>query len=325
MKICIYGAGAMGTSLGVLLTQAGEDPLLVTRNRAHVEALNRAGATIVCGKKRTVTSVRAALPSETNGPFDLIFLATRQRDNAQTAEKMFQLLANRGAVVTVQNGLPERTLAERLGAETLYGCALSWGAEQVRAGEVAVTSDSGYRFALGACGTGKRLEEIAALLRRVGQVTVGKLNEIRYAKLAVNASFSTLSAISALPFGKIASRHTRLALALMREVFAVARTEGCERLPLNGHDLFRVFSGAQARVLLPLAMKRYRNTRSGMLKDLEAGRRCDVDFVAGAAVRRGRELGVPVPLLARAVGLVHDIENGFAELSAESLRLLVDQ
>lgn len=179
-----------------------------------------------------------------------------------------------------------------------------------------------FSFSLGAFGAGSKLQEIAALLKKAGSVTVGELQELRYAKLAVNAAFSTLSVLSGLTFGELASRHKKLALGLMREVFCVARAAGCKKLPLSGHDLFRVFSGPWAGLLLPVAMKPYKNTRSGMLKDLEAGRRTDVDFVAGAAVDEGGRLGVETPLLEGAVSLVHDIENGLAEIAPETLQLL---
>ena len=179
-----------------------------------------------------------------------------------------------------------------------------------------------FSFSLGAFGAGSKLQEIAALLKRAGSVTVGELRELRYAKLAVNAAFSTLSVLSGLTFGELASRNKKLALALMREVFFVARAAGCKKLPLNGHDLFRVFSGPWAGLLLPFALKPYKNTRSGMLKDLEAGRRTDIDYVAGAAVDEGGRLGVETPLLEGAVSLVHDIENGLAEIAPETLQLL---
>ena len=188
-------------------------------------------------------------------------------------------------------------------------------------GEIQMTGGS-FSFSLGAFGAGSKLQEIVALLKRAGSVTVGELRELRYAKLAVNAAFSTLSVLSGLTFGELASRHKTLALALMREVFSVARAARCKKLPLNGHDLFRVFSGPRAGLLLPVAMKPYKYTRSGMLKDLEAGRRTDIDYVAGAAVDEGGRLGVETPLLEGAVSLVHDIENGLAEIAPETLQLL---
>ena len=108
----------------------------------------------------------------------------------------------------------------------------------------------------------------------------------------------------------------------MREVFAVARANGCTGLPQNGHDLFRVFGGKFATLLLPVAMKNYAQTRSGMLRDIRAGKRCDVDYVAGAAVAAGKAAGVETPMLERAVALVHDVENGLAEIAPDTLKLI---
>lgn len=320
MRACIYGAGAMGTSLGAALTKAGISVELVSRNAAHVEALRTRGA-VLTGSVSMTVPVTAMLPEEMAGKYDIIFLAIRQRGNREAAQGLLPFLKEDGALVSVQNGLPERALSEVFGADRVYGCALSWGAERIAPGEIQMTGGS-FSFSLGAFGAGSKLHELAALLKRAGSVTVGELRELRYAKLAVNAAFSTLSVLSGLTFGELASRHKKLALALMREVFSVARAAGCKKLPLNGHDLFRVFSGPWAGLLLPVAMKPYKNTRSGMLKDLEAGRRTDIDYVAGAAVDEGGRLDVETPLLESAVSLVHDIENGLAEIAPETLQLL---
>ena len=48
-KIAVYGAGALGTILGALLTKGGlKNVDLITRNKAHVEGMKTQGATIVC-------------------------------------------------------------------------------------------------------------------------------------------------------------------------------------------------------------------------------------------------------------------------------------
>lgn len=322
MRICVYGAGAMGTSLGALLERSGVACELVSRNREHIAALQKRGAVLIIGNAETVTPVTALLPEEMSGTYDMMILATGQRANRETAEFLKPFLKADGALVSVQNGLPERSLADVVGADRVYGCVLSWGAELAQAGAVRITSESGFHLALGAYGAGTRLNEIAAVFEKAGETSTGNLNEIRFAKLAVNASFSTLSAISGLTFGELSKKYKKYATKLIRDVFSVARASGCKKLPLNGHDLFRVFGRGRARLTLPIAMKKYRNTRSGMLKDLSAGRRCDVDFVAGAAVNAGEMIGVTTRYLKRAVALVHDIENGFAEIAPQSLALL---
>ena len=319
MRICIYGAGAMGTSLGVLLDEMSLE--FVTRNAEHAEAMNRDGA-IIEGAATKRVKVRAKLPSRMEGQYDLVILAVKQRENAEAARFLLPFLKEDGAIVSVQNGLPERELAEVFGADRVYGCALSWSAETVRPGVVRVTSETGFRLALGAYGKGARLDELAPIFAHAGILTVGDLREIRFAKLAVNAAFSTLSALSGMTFAWLAGKQKKLVLALMRETLEVARACGCKKLPVGGYDLFRAFEGRFAKLLLPHAMKKYKETRSGMLRDIEAGRRCDVDFVAGAAVRAGKDCGVPTPVLEQAVRLVHDVENGLAEISPETLRLI---
>lgn len=322
MRICVYGAGAMGTSLGALLSLVCECDL-VSRNRAHVSALKANGATLEKnGAVYLQTSVKAFLPEEMKGEYDCIVLAVKQRENSRVAEFLMPYCKADGCLLTVQNGLPEEALAKVFGKERVYGAALSWGAELAESGIIKITSDAGFRVGLGACGKGARLQELAELLREAGcTVAEDKLIEIRFAKLATNASFSTLSVISGLPFGVLAKKYKRHCVRLIRETFAVARACGCAKLPLNGHDLFKSLLFCNG-LLLPAAMKKYRNTRSGMLKDLESGRRCDVDFTAGAVIRKGKQCGVPVPYLERAVALVHDVENGLAESAPETLEFM---
>ncbi len=322
MRICIYGAGAMGTSLGVLLDEMSLD--FISHNAEHVAAMNASGALIEGALTRCV-KVRAKLPSQMDGQYDVVILAVKQRENHAAAQFLRPFLKDDGAIVTIQNGLPEEGLAKVFGKDRVYGCTLSWSAEKTAPGVVRVTSDTGFCLALGAYGKGERLKELAALLSHAGTLTVGKLAEIRYAKLAVNASFSTLSALSGMTFLQLARKEKKRVLALMREVFAVAKVNGCTRLPQNGYDLFKVFGGKFAPLLLPVAMKKYAHTRSGMLRDILAGKRCDVDFVAGAAVAAGKKAGVPMPMLERAVALVHDVENGLAEIAPETLKLLSEE
>ncbi len=312
MRTLVYGAGAMGTSFGAELERSGTKCEFVTRNPLQVASLKRAGRL-------------ALLPGEMSGTYDLIFLATKQRENRAVAEFLLPFAAENCALVTLQNGLPERGLAEVFGADRVYGCTLGWGAELSRRGDemvLSVSSRGELRVAVGAYGKGERLGEIVSVLRPAFHVTEGNLTELRYSKLVVNAAFSTLSALSGLTFGEIAGRHKKLALALMRETVAVAEAHGCKSLVQNGHDILKFAKSPFAGLLLPAAMKKHAAIRSGMLRDIEAGKRCDVDFVAGAVVRAGEEKGVDTPLLRRAVALVHDIENGLAELSPETLELV---
>ncbi|MDE6274433.1 MAG: hypothetical protein K2L87_05235, partial [Clostridiales bacterium] len=258
MRVCIYGAGAMGTSFGVLLQKrSGIKIDFITRNQSRVQLLNTCGATVVGVAEGE--RVYALLPSEMDGEYDFIFLATKQRENEKTAEFLSAHLKENGALITLQNGLPEPLLAEVLGEDRVYCGVLSWGAEIAEGGSANITSNAGYHVGLGAYGSGERLFDIERLLTPAFEVTTGNLFELRFAKLATNASFSTLSVLSGLPFGIIAKKYKKYATKLIRETFNVARAYGCKKLPLNGHDLFKVLTLFGGR-LLPRAMKHYRET-----------------------------------------------------------------
>ena len=75
--------------------------------------------------------------------------------------------------------------------------------------------------------------------------------------------------------------------------------------------------------LLPYAMKKHSLLYSGMLKDIQRGRKCDVDFVCGAVVKAGQAVGVETPVAAAAVELVHGIENGLYEITPENADFLL--
>lgn len=323
MKICIYGAGAMGISLGAMLVRGGYKVDFVTRNPDWVSVLNEKGV-VVTGSDSFVVPVRAMLPEHMACDYEVVILCTKQKDNERTAEFLRDKFAPNGVLVSVQNGLPEALLKEILPEREVYGCTLSWSAER-RGEEVVITSESGFHLGLACPSDGTWKEELYGIFSAVGEVTVGRLEEVRYAKLVTNSSFSSLSVATGLTFGELAKRYPKIILKLMRETIAVARAAGCGQLPLNGHDMMKLFGGSyfKARILLPFAIKKYKNTRSGMLAAVQSGKRSDIDFISGVVVKEGARLGVETPFQEMATELVHAIENGLAEIAPESLNLFV--
>ena len=125
MRIAVYGAGAMGTVLGALLSKSGANVHLITRNEAHVLGLKEKGARIVCAADNTEWKipVHALLPSEMTQTYDVIFLMTKQRHNAEILEFLRSKLAKDGVVCTTQNGLPEESVMAVVGAPATMNAA----------------------------------------------------------------------------------------------------------------------------------------------------------------------------------------------------------
>ena len=336
MRACIYGAGAMGTVLGAMISRAGVDIDLVTRNAEHVRALNAGGAKIATpsGRGAFTQKVSALLPSEMTGVYDVIFLMTKQRDNAQVVASFVDHLAPDGVVCTLQNGLPEESVAAVCGRERTLGCAVSWGATYLSPGCVMLTSSPGaMTFSLGSSfGVNTHICLAEALLNCAGRVeTVQNFVGARWAKLIVNSAFSTLSAVTGLTFGRVArGRKSRsLAIEMLAEGARTAKAVGVDVEGIQGFDLSKWLCGgalkrAVAFVALPLAMAKHSSLVSGMYFDLASGRRSEVDLVAGKVCSAAFFAGVPAPVLSAAVALAQSIERGEAALSPDNIGLLYD-
>ena len=126
MKYAIYGAGSLGTVLGAYITKSGTDIELVNRNKAHIEALRKNGAHIT-GTVDISTKVNAIFPDEMTGTYDVIFLMTKQLFNKDVVTQLKPLLAEKGVIVTLQNGIPEPGIAEIIGSDRTIGCVVEWG------------------------------------------------------------------------------------------------------------------------------------------------------------------------------------------------------
>ncbi len=339
MRVAIYGAGAMGTVLGAFLTEGGQPVDLISRNQAHVEGLKKNGATVRCLADDVEKNVKvsALLPEEMTEKYDVIFLMTKQSKNPEIVAFLEEYLTEDGIVCTTQNGLPEPSVAAMLGAEKAYGAAVTFGANFVGGGVVELTSSLAAMSIL--CGgyqnDNAKNSVLKAVLEKAGTVSgnpnfvtvTDNLAGARWSKLAINSAFSTLSTITGLTFGEIArGRKTkRVAVNILREAIAVAKASGITLEQMQGHDMEKVFGGKGfwktqiVYALLPFAMKKHKLLKSGMLKDIERGRKCDVDFVCGALVAAGRAVGVETPTAEQAVEIVHGIENGLYEITAKNL------
>ncbi len=340
-KIAVYGAGAMGTVLGGFLSDCGLDAEvdLISRNRDHIAAMRENGARIVCAATGGVFTfkVSALLPEEMTERYDVIFLMTKQKDNARTAGFLKNFLKPDGALVSAQNGLPEEGLAEIVGADRVYGAVCAWGANLVSEGVAELTSSpSAMSMEIGSwSGRCEKLREIRDILSAVGEISgnpsfvtvTDNLAGARWSKLSLNAAFSGLSVVTGMKFGEIAKgrKSRKLALGILRECFSVASALGVRLEKIQGHDMEKLlgdsgFFGTQkALFLLPLAMRKHKLLVSGMLRDLERGRRCEIDYINGAVCRLGDFCSVDTPLCDKVVSTVHDIENGLCEISPKNL------
>mgnify|MGYP004577705465 CR=1 FL=1 len=337
MKTAIYGAGSLGTVLGAYLTRAGETVDLINRNRAHTEAMRQNGATVT-GKAQFCVAVNALLPEEMHEKYDIVFLLTKQLNNRETVSMLKNFLAENGVICTMQNGLPEQGIAEIIGADRTYGCAIGWGAQLVSPGVSELTSEpDALVFALGSVTEAGRKDphftEIVRLLQKMGTVEVeDNFLGVRWSKLLVNSAFSGMSTVMGCNFGEVAKNKTsrKYALCIIKEIIDATRAGGIRIEKIQGKDVVKLmdyhskFKRAISLFLMPIVIKKHRLIRASMLQDIEKGKPCEVEAINGVVSDFGRKVGVPTPVNDRVVQLIHEIEEGKRKPGAENLAAFAD-
>jgi len=325
MNLAIYGAGSLGTILGAYITQKGYDIDLISRNESHIAGLKEKGA-IIRGTVNMIVPVKAITPSEMTKKYDIVFLLTKSTDNINTVKSLIPHLAPEGVICTMQNGLPEIAIAELVGPNRTYGCAIAWGATLIGNGVCELTSEpDSISFSLGSFNPNTSQEKIAtikSILESMGKVEVEK-NFIgaRWSKLLINSAFSGMSTVLGCTFGEAAkNRASRLCIQrIIKECIDVADKAEIKIEPVQGKDITKLFdyNSKLKKIisyhLLPLAIKKHKLLKASMLQDIEKGKKTEVDEINGAVCRYGFKYNFPTPYNDMVVKVMHEIEAGTAK------------
>jgi 2-dehydropantoate 2-reductase len=321
--ILIWGAGSIGGSLGAAFVRSGHDILFVDRDAEHVAAMNKEGLEITGPLAPGRVAARAVLPDDVDGLFDLVVLCVKAQDTEAAARALAPHLAPDGVVVSAQNGLNELTIAEAVGRQRTIGCFVNFGADYHGPGTVMY----GGR---GAVVVGEldgrrtpRLERLHALFQSFEPNAVLTSNIFGY--LWSKLIYGALLFATALTDDSIADvlddrDHRPALIELGREIARVAAAVGVRLEAFNGFDPAAFTSAGTAQALersfadMVAFNRRSAKSHSGIWRDLAVRRRrteigAQIAIVLPIAARHG----VPAPVNARLVELIHDLEAGRRE------------
>lgn len=307
MRLCVFGAGAIGGHLAVILARAGVDVSLVARG-PHLAAIKANGLTLIDGDERHTVRLPASDDPADLGPQDYVLVATKAHSVPPMVEKMQPLLGPDTAVVTAVNGIPwwyfykhggphdGRRLQsvdpggrqwDGLGPQRVIGCCVWQAADIVEPGVVQHTY--GNRMPIGEP-DGSRSTRALALSRAL--IAAGMKSPVRprlrdeiWMKLWGNLSFNPVSLLTRATLKTLAtdSGLRGVIAALMREGESVGEALGIS----FAVDVEQRIDGA-AEV---------GEHKTSMLQDLELGRPIELDALVGAVIELGRLVGVPTPAL----------------------------
>lgn len=319
MKIAVMGAGSLGTIIGALLTKGGNDVTLIDANAKHVQALNEKGAQIT-GFLETTVPVRAILPAEMDGTYDLALYLVKTTFNHVALPQLVSHLHDKSVVMTLQNGLPEEAVAEHAGPARTIGAVVGWGATWMAPGVSQLTSpEDKMTYEIGEINgqITNRLEEIKEVMAHAGiPVVTNNLTGIRWTKLMVNSTFSGLSTALGCTYGNIIDNHKAMECIahIGNECLAVVRALNIKPEPLQGVDVgILAFQNREQMknsiMIYELAFGPHRALTPSMLQDLEKGLPCEISTINGKVSEMGRKAGVVTPVNDKVVEIVKACEE----------------
>lgn len=321
--ILIWGAGAIGGTLGAYLTRAGEDVLLVDIAEPHVGAMNRDGLRIEGPVETFLQPVRAVTPDKVSGRYKRIILAVKAHHTRDAVRALKPFLAEDGSILSAQNGLNELSIAEEVGEERTIGCFVNFGADWLEPGRILFGNRATVAVGEIDGRTTERVRDYHRLLSILEPEAVLTDNIWGYlwGKLGYGAMlFATALTPASMSENLSSERHFPVFRQLGREVMAVAKARGIKPLGFNGFNPDAFMPGAEeARARGSVAdmaefNRHTAKTHSGIWRDLAVRKRkTEVDAQIAIIATLGAESGIPTPAVTRLVSLIHDIEDGRCE------------
>lgn len=314
MKICIFGAGAIGGYMGAKLAQAGADVSLIARG-PHLAAMQANGLTLIEDGVRTTHKVNASGTPADLGPQDYVIVTLKAHSVPPLVPEMQPLIGDTTTIVSGVNGVPwwyfhgiggpldGTRLASvdpgdaqwnGFGPDRVLGCVVYPAAEVSAPG--VIHHIEGNRFSLGEP-DGSRSDRAVALSQALTAAGLKapvrpRIRDEIWVKLWGNLSFNPISALTHATLDVLCTDPGTRAVArsMMIEAQQIAETLGV-KFPI---DVDRRIDGGAA----------VGAHRTSMLQDLDAGRPMEIDALVAAVAELGRLTETPTPTIDTVLALV---------------------
>jgi 2-dehydropantoate 2-reductase len=296
VKILVFGAGALGTFVGGLLSK-NNDVTLIGR-KEHVEAINSAGL-IIEGKTNLKTNPRA-LEITPNEDFQLIVATVKSYDTKQFVKAINPILKRDTVVLSLQNGIGNieeisQSCEKVLGGTTSHGITFI-GNGKVRHTGFGDTTIGNFK--------GVEPEDVDAISKIFSdagietQTSENVSGEI-WAKAIINASINPLTAVTRLENGYLVKVKglEEIMKGICREAIEVAASQ---RIRLPSYDIIE-----KTITIARLTA----DNKSSMLQDVERGKKTEIDSITGKFIEIAQRNKMSIPYNSLLYGLMKFIEH----------------
>ena len=324
MKICIFGAGAIGGYLAARLLHATDHEVSLVARGEHLRAIQSRGLRLRTPTEDFVVHPHAATARAQDLPAqDLVLVTLKAHTQSAAAADVAHLLSGGGSAVFVNNGIPwwwayqnsagnegetlplldpEGALWQHVQPQRVIGCVAFSANAVPEPGVVRHTANN--RWVLGEPGgqVSARVTQVVDLMRQSGLQAEASddIRRVVWSKLLRNAAMNSLCALSRVSVDQLATVPGMMDLytAVVQEVAHVAAAQG--------YALGQEAEAAKQVPLLGAAMDGTQGARirPSMLQDIEAGRSIEVDAIVGQVQCMARACGVATPALDAIVPLL---------------------
>lgn len=306
MKLCVFGAGAIGGLMAAKLAAKGDVDVTVIARGPHLAAMQANGLKLVSEGQEITVRPRCVASAEEAGPQDYVLVTLKAHSLPSAAKQMQPLLGPETAIVSAVNGIPwwyfyklpgpyedrrvrcvdpDGSLWELLHPSRAIGCIVYPAAEVTEPGVIEHTY--GDRFTLGEP-DGSRSERVSALSAAL--VAAGfkapvrpRIRDEMWVKLWGNLAFNPLSALTTATLDVITGEPElrEVCRTMMLEAQAIAERLGV-RFAIDVDK--RIAGGVEVGV-----------HKTSMLQDLERGRPMEIDALLGVIVELAEMVDLPAP------------------------------
>ena len=328
MSLVIWGAGAIGGTIGAFLARAGHDTLLVDNDPEHVAAINDDDLKIIGPVEEFSVSVRATTPENVRGEFDKVFLATKAQNTRDAIEAIKPHLTEDGYVLSAQNGLNELIIQDVVGKNRTVGALVNFGADYQAPGQILFGGRGSVVLGEVDGAITERLKQLQSIMSDFDDAAAITDNISGY--LWGKMVFGAIVFITALTNEAVADAladptYRSIYTEAAREIVMLAAELGAEP---KGFDSFDpdVFlpefdpSKVDASFDALIALNRESGkTHSGVWRDLAIRKRRTEVAMYDVILAEGERLNMPLLFTRQWIKMIHEIEEGNRQLGIANL------
>jgi len=328
MHYTVFGAGAIGGTVGAHMVRGGEDVLFVDRDVEHVRAMRDKGLTIRGFAETFTVKVEATTPDALPARLETVLLACKAPATEAAVRGFKDKLAPDGCVVSLQNGLNELQIAHIVGEERTIGAFVNFSADYLEPGLIHFAGRGAFYLGELDGSITPRLEGLQQGLGHWGNV---QMTDNIWGFLWGKQAYGAMVFATALTNDSMADaidQHREVTVELAREVLRVAAALGRRPLGFDGFEPEAI--GSSDRAVVDASLERLiavrrtdEKTHSGVWRDMAVRkRRTEVDAHFGPIVDDAHRLHLEVPLLEGMMAMIHEVEDGRRRFSGANLEEL---